>query len=352
MKGFTLGLIVFCGCTGDNPNFVAADDLAAGVDALVPDDLSAGGDAGLDLAVEPKDASSEPAIDLAGVGCVVGGVHYASGTISPGDLCQRCDPAQSTTQFTMRDDGASCGGSKVCVAGNCVVACHIAGQYYVTDYVNPANACQRCQPSQSATQWSSLPDNSSCPGGVCFQGACADGCVINGGAYAAGAVNPANACQSCQPGVNPSGWTITNGASCGAGMICKGATCLSGCYINGIAYNAGTPRTNTTPCADTCDPAQSTTAWTPRPGATGCKFTTNQITFHEGVCYLGACHDGCYIAGMYWDDGSLQPGNACQQCITPSFLFNQAEPAPSLAWTALDGSACGANMKCLAGTCQ
>ena len=61
------------------------------------------------------------------------------------------------------------------------------------------------------------------------------GCVIGGTTYASGAVDPTNACQSCQPSISTSQFSpLLDGTTCttaGSGDICHTGTCVSGCEI-------------------------------------------------------------------------------------------------------------------------
>jgi hypothetical protein len=60
--------------------------------------------------------------------CQINAVCYAGGTLKPGDACQECDASKSATDFSARPDGAACTDGKLCTsgdqcaAGNCQVA--------------------------------------------------------------------------------------------------------------------------------------------------------------------------------------------------------------------------------------
>ncbi|MFK7991860.1 MAG: hypothetical protein AB8I08_37935 [Sandaracinaceae bacterium] len=63
------------------------------------------------------------------------------------------------------------------------------------------------------------------------------GCAIDGACFVDGDADPANPCQSCQPGVSTSEWSANDGAACDDGEYCNGAdTCLAG-----VCTHAGTP---------------------------------------------------------------------------------------------------------------
>jgi photosystem II stability/assembly factor-like uncharacterized protein len=71
-------------------------------------------------------------------------------------------------------EGASCGAGMVFAMGACSAGCYVGGALRLPDLVNPANACQSCQPLAAPAAWSSRPDVTPCGGGsFCYAGACA-----------------------------------------------------------------------------------------------------------------------------------------------------------------------------------
>jgi hypothetical protein len=68
---------------------------------------------GVDASV--PDASSMDA----GPGCTIAGHWYGDGTIDPGDVCHRCEVGVSASDWTDLPDGTSCGTGMTCFAGWC-----------------------------------------------------------------------------------------------------------------------------------------------------------------------------------------------------------------------------------------
>src|SRR6185437_14247981 len=171
-------------------------------------------------------------------------------------------------------------------------------------------------------------------GHVCSGGACQAGCFVNGMVVASGAIDPANPCMSCQPGVSTTMWApSSDGTSCGTGKVCSGGACGAGCYIGGKFYLPGAVDT-ANPC-EVCTPGSSTSEWTNVADGTGCG---------QGViCNAGACSAGCYVGGAYYGSGSASPSNACQTC-QPAVLTTGFTPASN-------GTSCGAGQICGNGTC-
>lgn len=112
-------------------------------------------------------------------------------------------------------DPAHCGGcdkacatGEACEGGVCVALCQIDGKQVATGAVNAANSCEQCMPATSETTWTQRADGTLCnPGQVCSAGVCSPKCFIDGVVYAAGAPNPANACETCVPATSTTKWT-------------------------------------------------------------------------------------------------------------------------------------------------
>jgi hypothetical protein len=97
-------------------------------------------------------------------------------------------------------------------------------------------------------------------------------CLIGGACYPEGAWRPGYPCQSCQPSVNPTGWTNrTPGSSCpDEGLACTSDVCDAGgvcthpiaagnCLISGVCYTNGT-HSPSNPC-QSCQSSVTQTAW-------------------------------------------------------------------------------------------
>ena len=270
-----------------------------------------------------------------GTQCDIGGTVYPSGTVNPSNACQSCQPGMSTAAWSGVPNGTSCALGEVCNTASCIAACYIGGAFYGAAAANPANACQTCQPTVNATGWTSGANGTACGAGeVCSASGCAAGCFIGGTVYAAAAPDPASPCQACQPATSTTTWTsLANGASCGTGEVCSGSSCVAGCFIAGAVVASGAP--NPASACQSCQPGSSTSAWTNV--ASGASCGTGE------VCGGAGCVPGCYIGGTVYASGAASPANACQTC----------QPGSStLGWSGVpDGSGCGNGHVCAAGTC-
>jgi hypothetical protein len=196
--------------------------------------------------------------------CFIDGALYEPGAVDPDDACQQCAPATSIATWSTRPDGASCAADGVCEAGACSTKCFIDGVLYAPADPSPANGCEQCDPAASTTDWTVLADGASCDvGKVCDAGSCAAECYIDGVLYAPADPSPANGCDRCDPAAATTDWTVlADGASCDAGKVCDAGSCESECYIDGSFYAADTVR-DAHPCQQ-CTPASSTSAWSSR----------------------------------------------------------------------------------------
>ncbi|MGV3622800.1 MAG: hypothetical protein ACO1OB_18420 [Archangium sp.] len=268
-------------------------------------------------------------------GCLIGGAFVADLTLNPANACERCEALTSKTAWTSLGDGASCGSGRVCASGTCGAGCFIGGVTYASGASNPANPCQRCEPSMSTTAWSALADGTSCGNEQsCQSGTCGNGCVISGQVRAPGAENPANACEVCSPGTSTTMWSPRfDGAACGAGLACGAGVCARQCFVGGLFAADGAP--NPANACEQCVSATSTTAWTARADGFACGAGQ--------VCSSGTCTGGCFIdAGVFSVDAG-NPDNACEACL-PS--------ASTTSWTARgDGASCGSGTVCFSNSC-
>ncbi len=111
-------------------------------------------------------------------------------------------------------------------------------------------------------------------------------CTINSVLYPNGTPNPSNACQVCLTTVSTTAWVqLSEGASCGAagaGTVCHGGTCQSGCWIESAYY--ATSATNSNGPCQTCQPTVSTTTWTSDSATCGCTGIFEGVQSSTGLC--------------------------------------------------------------------
>lgn len=244
-----------------------------------------------------------------GASCFINGVSSGNGEANPGNPCERCDTASPST-WTAIGDGLGCGNGQVCRSGMCGTGCFIDGAARTTDEVNPANACQRCAPGTSTTAWSPRIDGTSCgTAQVCNSGACTSQCFIANTLVAVNETNPANTCETCAPAQSTTDWSRrADGFACNAGSICSSGVCSSGCFIDAGVVNPNAA--NSDNACETCVPVTSTTTWTLR--------AEGEICGAGQVCQSNACVSGCFIDGGVVDAGFVNTANACELCVPTS----------------------------------
>ncbi|WP_373047008.1 hypothetical protein [Vulgatibacter sp.] len=105
--------------------------------------------------------------------------------------------------------GNACAAGEACLEGECQLVCHIGETTVAAGEADPANPCVRCDPARSTSDWSPDPDGTACgTGQICVDAACTPACLIDGEVHAAGLVNPANACEHCEPAASTSAWSV------------------------------------------------------------------------------------------------------------------------------------------------
>lgn len=270
-------------------------------------------------------------------GCFIDGVAVEDGAVDATTSCRRCDVATSTTSWTSLADGSACGAGRVCGVGVCTAACFIDGAVVADGTVNPTDACEHCDAATSTTAWVARSEGSACGVGlVCQAGACASGCFIDGAVQLPGAME-AGLCRACVPSISTTTWTPRDdGSACGAGLVCASATCVAACFIDQAIVTAGA--VNPQNACEACDPQASTSSWSVRSVGTSCGVGS--------VCAPSGCVSGCFIAGGVVDAGAVDPTNRCNLCqpdlattaySTPPFvtLLRPGSPAAAQGWQVL-----------------
>jgi hypothetical protein len=201
-------------------------------------------------------------------GCAISGTCLASGAQEPGNPCRVCDPASSTTAFSVVV-GRSCGsGPTTCSAQD---ACGADGQCQP----NHLPAATPCGNSASSTcDQADLCDGN----GSCLPRLSQNGSTCNDGRFC-------TVGDECQGGV----CTPTANRNCGAGVSCDetGDVCqCQGCSIGGTCVPPGT--VNPANSCQVCNPARSTSAYVGNTGASCGAAATNcsgqDTCSDQGVC--------------------------------------------------------------------
>ncbi len=313
--------------------------------------------------------------------CLIAGREWPRGAVNPESDCQVCEPSVTASAWTHRAPGSACAAdglactADVCDgAGQCshpvASGCVIEGACVEERAIDPANPCRECNPTLSGTRFVPSPAGAGCADDgvlstldVCDgTGACmhppAHDCLIAGLRHVAGAANPDNACQSCDPTRSTAAWTNrAAGSSCASdGLSCTWDACdgsgtcrhevYVGCLVGGACVAAG-ERDPGSDCR-ACDPARAREGYAAQPRGAVCGDDGDSGTWD--VCDgAGSCghpaRGNCLIDGVLHDAGSVQAGNACWWC------------APTLSATAWSpraaGTACGGDgLSCTLDVCD
>ncbi len=270
-------------------------------------------------------------------GCVIDGLCYGTDQANPANGCEKCAPAESATAWSP-NDGASCDDGLFCTAGDaCAAGACVGGAAPSCDDGVACNGAETCDEAADSCV---LGSGTCGTGEVCdvATDACVTtcgGCVIGGVCYAAGTVNPSDACLACDPSASATDWTIASGATCDDGSFCTVSdTCSAAGVCMGGARDCGDGITcnGTEVCDDTTNRCES--------GSTTCG-ATEVCDPTADVCRV-TC-SGCVIGGTCYAAGTPNPGGPCETC----------DPSSSASdWTVTTGVACDDGLYCTTGeTC-
>ncbi|MFC1572584.1 hypothetical protein ACFL6M_03190 [Candidatus Eisenbacteria bacterium] len=188
-----------------------------------------------------------------------------------------------------------------------------------------------------------------CVSGQCENTLVADRCLINGVCYMSGEANPLELCETCDPVLDPYGWTPMECMD--DGIPCTNDDCVDGncntilpgmCLVDGACYTDG--EMSPFSVCFVCD-ASNPYEWTMREGENcndGYDCTVEDVCV-DGMCVGTPVLGTCLIDGTCYFDGEQDPANECLECNSSVDWLN---------WTPVeDGTPCGAGGQCLSGTC-
>ena len=249
-------------------------------------------------------------------GCAIGGVCYGEGVANPANACQVCTSASSKTAWSSKSNGTACNADSngctvndTCQSGTCT-----------------AGAAPSCDDAKTCTADSCTSTGASSYS--CVNTITAGNCLISGTCYANNAANPGNQCQQCTSATLNTGWSSkTNGTTCNADS--------NGCTV-GDACQSGTCAAGPAP---SCDDAKTCT--TDVCNSTGTTTYTCTSTIDAG---------SCLVSGVCYTNGTVNPGNQCQQCTSASSQVAWSSKSNGTSCNA-DSNGCTANDACQTGTC-
>jgi hypothetical protein len=325
-----------CGIHGECPSgYMCADS-----DRCVPTGhgdggLDAGSSADVPAADAPVDApaseTSPPADASQGVACQPGVACTPTNACHTGKTVCAAAGASCMDTAEVQADGTACGVSLYCSQGACLAcadgtSCALAGQPCKLGRVSCASGLAVCVEAGNADEGKACGTSMTCASGSCVTCQADAACV------------PANPCHlgklTCgtAPTCTDQGTLVADGTACGTDMVCGQGQCSAckagqACAPAGNACHTGATTCNTGK-ALCIDMGQA-------PNGTVCG--TNQI------CQAGLCGGDCLMSA------ACTPANRCHvgaiSCSTGTSIC--ADTTTSLA----NGTACGSDMICSAGTC-
>jgi hypothetical protein len=328
------------------------------------------------------------------------GIVCDAGYGSCGDRC--CAADRACCDGVCCTPGACCNGAGECSAEACAPHCEIDGEDYAADTINPEHDCQVCDPDRSTTAWSPVDGDTACggvPGRVCCNGECCSPtecciptgaceecgahCRIGGEDIDAGAVNPEDACQVCDPEREVLGWSLADddtvcggdlddelvccaGRCCGPRECCNDGTCgPCRCEIGNGTFTDG--EVNPGNKCEVCKPDKDRDDWSQQPRNAPCGLTNDRFCCAGECCPAGECCNdigecepcGCVINGDPVLEDAVNPANTCQVCKPNRdrrdwTVLGDDEPCGSEAddRVCCGGACCPQGQCCVGGACQ
>ncbi|MEZ4256294.1 MAG: hypothetical protein R3A78_11405 [Polyangiales bacterium] len=236
--------------------------------------------------------------------CLIGGACKNANAANPANSCQFCDPAQSTSAYSVRpdttscDDGLYCTVSDSCTSGTC------------------GGVARVCDDSLACTTDSCNEASDSCDAPVD-----AGFCVISNMCIASGTTNSGNQCEVCDPSKSKTAWSPKAlNTACDDGQFCT---------VTDVCDGAGSCGGSVRDCSD------------------GLTCTTDTCNEGSDVCENALIAGNCLITGTCYANAALNPGNDCERCrsttnptswVPRSIGSTCGGVAPSGAVNACDGS--------------
>lgn len=265
---------------------------------------------------------------LAAGSCFIAGVCLTAGAAHKKDLCQVCDPTQSTIEWSAAADGVRCSDDNACTAtdtcqkGVCTpgteVVCQALDDCHDAGVCDPATG-QCSQPlkldGESCDDHDPCTIDDACAAGVCI-GKPRDCSALNG-PCTWGVCNSLTG--ECETAARREGEPCEDGDRCTQGSICQDGACVGGEQII---------------CSppDVCHTAVCVL------GSSGCVVTAKADGTSCGdsqYCFDGAC-ETCRVGGKECDDDA--------QCCSGNCLGGFCECKPF-------GGTCGVDVDCCRGLC-
>lgn len=282
--------------------------------------------------------------------CIINQVAYTAGDANPENLCQICDPNVTAQAWSnaargkaCTDDTLSCTEDVCNGFGSCVhtlsAGCLIDGGCVAEGAAKADAPCLVCRSLLTANAYSPLPYGSACTDdgqaatldicngvGGCTHVA-ADACQIDGQTVAAGAANPQNPCQWCDPSSSKEAYTprVAGFACTPDALPCTEDVCdgqgscahplATGCLIDNQCVAKGAPSPQS--ACMICSPDHGTAAYFSAAYGTPCTDDglpgTTDICDGQGQC-LHETLGTCTIDGVTYQGGASDPQNSCQFC--------------------------------------
>jgi fibro-slime domain-containing protein len=262
-----------------------------------------------------------------------------------------------------------------CGGGTCS-ACGLA-EACVVDSDCQSNACDGLTYTCDADQCSDNRKDGKetdvdCGGGTCRACGSGEACLVSSDCASGDSCNASNQCSSgscaaetianCVLSTTNNGGTAGTCASGDSGscsFVCSDGTWFQvsdtcaplGCFIDGMSYPPGAVNPNA--ACQTCEPAVSMTTFTNvPPGANTSSCQASSGDFCDG---FGSCVSDCFVNGTLYPSGAVNPNESCQTCqpaASTTTFTNAPAGANTTSCLASSGDACNGTGACVQKGCS
>ena len=254
-----------------------------------------------------------------------------------------CKPAAPAPSSKCVKDSQCCAGL-VCEARQCQAGCRIGDTFYAGGAVNPANACQSCQPAISTSSFTNRPEGTACNDFLFCDGAdtCSGGlCSAHAGNPCEGPDGDGNCAESCNEAADDCTASDPNGAPCSDFLFCTGADSCLGGFCAGHAGNPCPGPDGDGNCSESCNEAAD--------NCTGA--VPNGSACNDGLFCTGT--DTCLGGGCFAHTGDPCPGpdgdaNCSESCDEAADNCSASDPNGT---ACNDSDACTESDACENGAC-
>ena len=272
-------------------------------------------------------------------GCLIDDICYGDGQANPAQVCQKCNTSVSATAWS-DNDGALCDDTDFCTVNDTCSGGTCGGDTRTCDDGVACTDDGTCSENKCPDPVSTCDAPKVCDVATDACVTTCPGCLIEGTCYGDDQPHPTVDCQKCDIDVSTTDWSPNNGAPCDDSDFCTVNDTCSGTTCGGDTRDCsdGIACTTVAACAAGGCPDPVSMCDAPK--------VCDVAAGDAGEC-VTTC-PGCVIGEVCYGDGQVNPDNICQMCEpdTPGWSNNDFVPCDN------DELFCNGTGTCSGGSCD